>query len=403
MLLNTNMINKILDCLFNLIIVNKQTQHLIKQRKDTLIALCNLYENIHLNCLSPFSNENLINKLINSFLRCTKDYTNDRFGDSGRLVRETACTQIVRLLKLINSNSKTKHFLTSTILHQCLNAILTNLCSKIDDLRVTSGKALIEFLNIQFDQSIEHENELKKIFSEENSIDWRNSQIIFPLIVQLLEYDKYRYIIWTNCLITAGELSHASQALYSYLIQHKTNHYLINLLLNDLIKIFSEKQSLQIRIIIPCVQACERLLSQSTFENYYEKNSNKFIEYWFKLLELFEDILIKKLTIFNNNPTLYLHFIKLYCSLLQFNNLELKNTLLKILTKFFLQNYPWVRRQAAQNLYDTCIMFNDQLFSDDNEDVSEQVSNLLTETDWEQNSEALNNIRQTLLNLFHIE
>jgi hypothetical protein len=400
MLLTNNIINKILDCLFNLITITNKTQHLIKQRKDTLIALCNLYENIHFHYLSPFSNQDFVKKLINSFLRCTRDYTNDRFGDSGRLVRETACAQLVRLLKLINSNPQTKHFLTSTILHNCLYAILTNLCSKIDDLRMISGKSLIEFLNIQFEQSIEHKDELQNIFSNEDSIDWRNSQIVFSLIVQLLIYDKYRYIIWLNCLITAGELSNASQALYSYLIFHKTNNYLINLLLNDLEKVFSEKQTLQIRIIIPCIQACERLLSQSTFENYYQENPEEFLQHWINLIQLFEDILIKKVEILNNNPTLYLHFIKLYCSLLQFNNIELRNLILKLLTKFFLHNYPWVRRQAAQNLYDTCIMFHDDLFHDED---SEEVLSLLTETDWEQNLDDLTNIRQKLLDFFHIE
>jgi hypothetical protein len=48
-------------------------------------------------------------------------------------------------------------------------------------------------------------------------------------------------------------------------------------------------------------------------------------------------------------------------------------------------------------------MFNDDLFLGDNEEKSEQVMNLLTETDWEQNLDELTNIRQTLLNLFHIE
>ena len=155
MLLKSNTINKIIDCLFNLITITTPTQHLIKQRKDTLIALCNLYENIHLDSLSPF-NQDLVTKLINSFLRCTRDYTNDRFGDSGRLVRETACEQLVRLLQLINSNNQNKHYLTSTILHHSLNAILTNLCSKIDDLRMVSGKSLIIFLDIPFEQTIEH-------------------------------------------------------------------------------------------------------------------------------------------------------------------------------------------------------------------------------------------------------
>jgi hypothetical protein len=402
MLLTSNTITKILDCLFNLIVITNKTQHLIKQRKDTLISLCDLYENIHLHSLSPFFNQELINKLINSFLRCTRDYTNDRFGDSGRLVRETACAQLVRLLKLINDNNQNKFYLTSTILHHSLNAILTNLCSKIDDLRMISGKSLIDFLDIQFEQIIEHKNDLKTIFSNSNPIDWRNSQAVFPLIVQLLSYDKYRFIIWLNCLITSGELSNASQSLYSYLILNKTNFYLINLLFNDLEKIFSDKQYFQIRIIIPCIQALERLVSQSTFEYYYEHNSNEFIQYWIKFLHLFENIFEKKLQIFNNNPTLYLHFIKLYCSLLQFNDIQLRNLIIKFLTKFFLHSYPWVRRQAAQHLYDTCIMFNDDLFRD-NEENSDEIMNLLTETDWELDLDQLNHIRQTLLHLFSIE
>ncbi|CAF3494305.1 unnamed protein product [Adineta steineri] len=403
MLLTSNTINKVIDCLFNLITISKQTQHLIKQRKDTLIAFCNLYENLHLHSLSPFSTQESINKLINSYLRCTRDYTNDRFGDSGRLVRETACTQLVRLLRLINTNIKTKSFLNSAILHNCLNSILTNLCSKIDDLRMTSGRALLEFLSIQFEYPIEHKNDFENIFLNQTDIDWRNSKIVFPLIVQLLNYDRYRSIIWLNCLITAGELSNASESLYTYLILHKSNEHLINLLLQDLENIFTNKQNLQIRTIVPCIQACERLLSQSTFEYYYEKNSKKFSQYWTNIIRLLDDILDKKSQTLNNNPTLYLHFIKLYCSLLQFNNNELRSLILNLLTKFFLHKYPWVRRQAAQNLYDTCVMFNDDLFIDDNENESEQVMNLLTETDWEQNIDELTTIRQTLLNLFHIE
>lgn len=403
MLLESNTITKVIDCLFNLITITNQTQHLIKQRKDTLISLCNLYENIHLNSSSPFSNQESINKLINSFLRCTRDYTNDRFGDSGRLVRETACTQVVRLLKLINENNENKHFLNLTVLHNCFCSILTNLCSKIDDLRVASGKAIVEFLNIQFEQSIEHKKELEDIFLKENDIDWRNSHIVFSMVVKLLIYNKYRFVIWINCLITAGDLSSASQALYAYFMLHKSNDQFISLLLNDLEKIFNDKQYSQIRIIIPCIQACERLVSQSTFENYYRKNSQEFILHWKNIIQSLEDILIKKVQILNNNPTLYLHFIKLYCSLLQFHNVELRNLILKLLTNFFLHNYPWVRRQAAQNLYDTCVMFSDDLFLNDDDDQSGQVMNLLTETDWEQNFDELTNIRQTLLNLFQIE
>ncbi|CAF2037377.1 unnamed protein product [Rotaria magnacalcarata] len=402
MLLGSKTIDKILDCLFKLITITNQSQHLIKQRKDSLIALCDLYENTHLHSSSPFSNQTLVNKLINSFLRCTRDYTNDRFGDSGRLVREKACSQIVRLLQLINENSQTKNFLTLTILQNCFCAILTNLCSKIDDLRMNSGESVIKFLNIPFGEKIEHKNELNTIFLNQNDIDWRNSQIAFTMIVQLLIYDKYRYVIWSNCLITAGDLSNASQALYTFLKTNKSNDYLINLLLNDLEKIFSD-QRIQMRVVIPSIQACERLLSQSTFENYYEKHSKQLIQHWTNIIQSLEDILTKKLQTLNNNPTLYLHFIKLYCSLLQFNNIELKNLVLKLLTKFFLHNYPWVRRQAAQNLYDTCILFNDDLLLGDDEDKSEQVMNLLTETDWEQNLDELTKIRQTLLNLFHIE
>ncbi|CAF1524855.1 unnamed protein product, partial [Rotaria sordida] len=77
--------------------------------------------------------------------------------------REIACTQLVRLLKLINENNNNKYFLNLTILHNCFCSILTNVCSKIDDLRMISGKALIEFLNIQFEQTIEHKNDIEKI------------------------------------------------------------------------------------------------------------------------------------------------------------------------------------------------------------------------------------------------
>ena len=405
MVLSSQSISKILDCLFNLITINAQNQHLIKQRRDVLIALCNLYENIHLHSLSPFSEQELINKFLNAYLRCARDYTNDRLGDSGRLVRETAGTQLVRLLRLIHENSQTKHFLNSSVLHSCLNAILTNVCSKIDDLRVISGKALLEFLNIPFDAPIENRDELMRIFHEQADIDWRNSQSVFPLIVQLLIYGKYRFIVWLNCLMTAGELNHASQALYAYLVSHRSDDRFIDLLFQDLEKIFRDKQYLQIRILLPCIQACERLLSQSTFENYYEKNREQFVQHWTNLLHSLEEILAKKSQALNNNPTLYLPFIKLCCALLQFTDLQWRNSLIRFLTKFFLHQYPWVRRQAAQHFYDTCIMFSDELFTPsetDDEDHSEQIMSILTETDWEENLDKLTTIRRTVLDLFHI-
>ena len=400
MSLTSGSIEKIFERLFNLITINNQTQHLIKQRRDTLVALCNLYESVHLHRLSPFTSADLINKYINAYLRCTRDYTNDRLGDSGRLVRETASTQLVRLLRLINENPRTKPFLTVTILHNCLNGILTNVCSKIDDLRVTSGKALLDFLNIPFDLSIDQYEELKAIFLRETEIDWRNAQNVFPLLVQLLNFDRYRFTIWMHCLMTAGELNPASQALYSFLIARKSDDKFLNLLFDDLEKIFREKPYLQIRIILPCVQACERLLSQSTFENYFEKHPDEFFQHWKTILLALEDILANKAQSLNNNPTLYLHFIKLDCSLLQFAHLELRNLVVQLLTKFFLHQYPWVRRQAAQNFYDTCILFMDEIFyrhQTDDIDHSEDVMQILTETDWEQSLEDLTKIRQTLL------
>ena len=406
MLLTNGTINKVFDCLFNLISISSQTQHLIKQRRDTLIALSNLYENIYQHPRSPFYEEDLSKKYFNGYLRCSRDYTNDRLGDSGRLVRETACSQLVRLLKLINNHDQTKHYLTVATLHNCVYAILTNVCSKIDDLRLVSGKAFLEFLNIEFEKNIDYRDELQKIFHQQMDIDWRNSQVVFQLVVQLINFEKYRFIIWLHCLMTAGELNPASQALYNFLTIHKSNTSFIRLLFDDLEKIFSDKQYSQIRIIIPCVQACERLLSQSTFLFYFQTNPNDFFQHWKTILQSLEEIVTKKSQLLNNNPTLYLHLIKLKCALLQFSHLELRNLVIRALTKFFLHEYPWVRRQAAQNFYDTCIMFNEEIFMcnpSNTDDHADDVMNILTETDWEENLENVTKIRNNLLNLLDIK
>jgi len=404
-LLTSGQIDKIFDCFFNLITINNQSQHLIKQRRDTLVALANLYENLHFHRLSPFVNEDLTKKYLNAFLRCLRDYTNDRLGDSGRLVRETASIQLVRLLKLINENPQTKSFLKTNVLHNCFNGVLTNVCSKIDDLRVASGKALLEFLDVSFENSIDHREDLKRIFQNENEIEWRNAQNIFPFLVQLLTFERYRFVIWMNCLMTAGELSPASQSLYSFLISRKSDENFFDLLFDDLEKIFRDKQYLQIRIILPTIQACERLLSQSTFEKFFENRPDEFYRHWKTNLFSLEEFLFKKAQTLNNNPTLYLHFIKLDCSLLQFAHLQLRNLLIELLTNFFLHQYPWVRRQAAQNFYDTCMLFTDEIFlrhQNDDNDRSDEVMNILTETDWEQPLEDLTKIRQKILHLFNI-
>ncbi|CAF1105614.1 unnamed protein product [Didymodactylos carnosus] len=394
--LDNDNLHNIIDCLLKLTVITQQTQSLINQRKDAIIALFNLCANLKFISITL----DIFSKIINCYIRCTKDYTNDRRGDCGRLVRETSCVHIVKLLQLTVSTNKQLDYLNINLINSILCALLEQICSKIDDTRYVAGCSLVNLLNEKSLLNIQHRFVLEQLFLSNNQLEWRNAQVIFPLVVQLLEYEEYRYVIWKNCLITSGDsteksLAGASCALNDYLKLNEKNVQLFEFLLNDLLQLFLDTKN-QLRIYHPCIQAFERLLSQSTFQWYYDHHQQHFLDICFGIIHSIESTVRGKQRLINDMK-LNVSIIRFYCSLIQFNNPKLKNEVIALLTNYFQHEYPWIRRQAAQHLYEACITYADCLL-DNNE--YETILNILTETNWDQNIEQLMSVKQTLLKAF---
>ncbi|CAF3866743.1 unnamed protein product, partial [Didymodactylos carnosus] len=124
------------------------------------------------------------------------------------------------------------------------------------------------------------------------------------------------------------------------------NVQLFELLLNDLLKLFFDTKN-QLRVYQPCIQAFERLLSQSTFQFYYEHCQQHFITICSEIIHSIESTVRTKQRLINDMK-LNVSIIRFYCSLIQFNNSELKNKVIQLLTNYFQHDYPWIRRQTAQ-------------------------------------------------------
>jgi hypothetical protein len=70
------------------------------------------------------------------------DYTTDKRGDIGSMVRESSMNSMSNILKLISNNDFLKKLLKSNVLQGSITLILQQLVEKIDRTRLIAGSIM---------------------------------------------------------------------------------------------------------------------------------------------------------------------------------------------------------------------------------------------------------------------
>jgi hypothetical protein len=282
-----------------------------------------------------------VTKIINRLFYVMDDYSVDRRGDIGSMIRETGMYSLLDLVKLYcDSKQKTieqgeegqkediYNPITTETITTIIGLLLQQLVERIDKMRLISGSILQSIFdkNYQYLPEFPHKEELLHIFGnkylrervkkDQDKIDikfdvslvdttfldyqdndqliyfWDMPQSVFPLIVPLIRYPTFSYSILRGlCLslggITATTADSCVNAVDDYINTYEGNKFdIATLVIDNFFTLFDRYKRIE-RFITPIFHTLNFFYKMSEFfagEGFEEKH--------FKIIQIMYDELI---------------------------------------------------------------------------------------------------------------
>ncbi|KAF8795134.1 Tubulin-specific chaperone D like protein [Argiope bruennichi] len=366
-------------------------------RRDAIKALSQIAVTAGIN---PAGNENdsicqsNLDALFNSFLAGTNDYTLDSRGEIGAIVREAAMVAIQETVHLVMK--KESQMLSEDLVSNIFCVILQQCTEKIDRTRSVAGSVFESLL--MSDPKVPHipyHNELIEIFNSEicDEINWASPGDTFHLFVKILNFTCYRQSLLLGFVVSVGGLTeslvkYSSSALVSYLLANQSNVELMKAIAYDLLSILKENYQND-RIVIPFFKMMNYLLlSDIVFLSGDEQT-----DFYNELVSLTWSCSYK-----SRDPQKIIAAVDLFCNLLQVSK-QCQTQSLNRLVIFLCHRFPRIRKVAANKLYEAFITYD--ILED--EEVMDEITNLLCETDWNESLDILRPIRNNLCEKLGLE
>lgn len=162
----------------------------------------------NLDDISLIASTNLIQAAFDALLTKIQDYTFDRRGDIGVIVRRGSIRSLRDLTLYLLARGKYSLFheeRTRTLIARLLQQAV----SYHDSTRDDAGKAFYELINSDLpSENIPHKEriiELLNKFQVNETFDWRNESI--PIFVNLLSKTEYNHDLWVGLISGVGQAS----------------------------------------------------------------------------------------------------------------------------------------------------------------------------------------------------
>ncbi|GBM64386.1 Tubulin-specific chaperone D [Araneus ventricosus] len=335
-----------------------------------------------------------LDALFNSFLAGTNDYTLDSRGEIGAIVREAAMVAIQETIQLVMKTEP--QMLSENLVSDIFSVILQQCTEKIDRTRSVAG-GVFESLLMSNPRvpHIPYHNELIEIFSSEicDEINWASPGDTFHLFVKILTFPCYRRSLLLGFVVSVGGLTeslvkYSSSALVSYFLANQSNTELMKAIADDLLSILKENCQND-RIVIPFFKMMNYLLlSDIVFLSGGEQT-----DFYNELVNLTWSCSYK-----SRDPQKIIAAVDLFCNLLQVSK-QCQTQSLNRLVIFLCHRFPRIRKVTANKLYEAFITY-DVL---EDEEVMDEITNLLCETDWNESLDLLRPIRNNLCEKLGLE
>ncbi|XP_029636539.2 tubulin-specific chaperone D [Octopus sinensis] len=337
-----------------------------------------------------------LNLIYETFFDAIKDYTIDkRCGDIGAFVREAAMQSLHDLTCKITDVQPA--MLSKDIVERTICSFAQQACEKIDRTRALASNLFLQLLHhtppVPY---IPQRDFLLEIFTKDriSNMRWHIQSDSFDLFASLLTIEVFSYHVLLGFIQSAGGLSqslcvHSTKALDSYMQSEIVKDPKLTFFRKNLIEIFQTYQKVD-RVTVPMLNLLGQLFDRQVFINYCKQPENEiFLK---ELLSLTKTEVSKSLQ--HNKLS---SSIKVLCGLLQFSE-PLRKDCLKQLGIFLCHQYPKIRLNTANELYDTLLLYDDILPEEHADDCME----LIGETKWDQSREEIRPVRNQLWEMMDI-
>ncbi|MCP9260059.1 Tubulin-specific chaperone D [Dirofilaria immitis] len=314
-------------------------------RRSCVEAVTRIVESVGIESLGDFI------ELLDCLINALDDYTMDKRGDIGRVLREEAMRALAVVLPLAQNCSKITNHVSEAVCK-----IIQQSIEKIDATRECAAMVMKRMLQSGI-KDIQEEEILRKVYLDNGSnISWRLPSC-FKRLALLLKSSYYRYFALSGFVISAGGVTEstmrgASDALISVISDARGSRQELEIFLQCFASILINNAGV-LRVIQPVLCTLEQILSA-------------------QLLECFEADP-------DSSPSLQ----KLWIVLLLYAFIieaTLKGSAQKIV-RTLRSRYPIMRRNAAEQLYE-CLASECDSNNEAERNKRLKLLNLLSETKW---------------------
>ncbi|VDM98063.1 unnamed protein product [Thelazia callipaeda] len=337
-------------------------------RRSCVEAITHIVESVGFELLGNPSE--VLDCLVNSL----NDYSMDKRGDVGRVLREEAMKALAVVLPMMQ-----KYSVDHDRISEAICKIIQQSTEKIDATRECAALVMKKLLQSSL-RDIKEEQILKETYVDGNSVvEWRLPSC-FQRLALLLKTNCYRYHALRGFVISAGGLTEstvrgASDALLSVIFDIRHSQQDIEIFLQCFASIFINNAGV-VRVIQPLLHTLEQILSAQLLEC-YEADPDLSPS----LQTIVDHIAVEALG--KGGIQKVRSCIAVSCHFLHFNSASLlwrKSALLVVRT--LKSRYPTLRRYAAEQLYE-CLVSECDISDEAEKDKREKLLKLLSETKWQ--------------------
>ncbi|VDK79510.1 unnamed protein product, partial [Litomosoides sigmodontis] len=312
-------------------------------------------------------------EVLDCLINSLDDYTMDKRGDVGRVLREEAMRALAVILPLAQNCSKVVDRISEAVCK-----IIQQSIEKIDATRECAAMVMQRILQSGL-KDLKEEEMLRKIYLVSGSnMDWRLSSC-FKRLALLLKSSYYRYFALSGFIISAGGITEstmrgASDALLSVISDIRESRQELENFLQCFASILINNAGI-LRITQPLLRTLEQILSAQLLECFEADPDSS------PSLRKIVDRIAVEATVKGSAQKVKI-CISVLCHFLHFNSSStVWQKSASLVVRTLRSRYPIMRRNTAEQLYE-CLASESDSNSETERNKRLKLLNLLSETKW---------------------
>ena len=291
-----------------------------------------------------------VDMIVVALLQCFGDYSADNRGDVGSWVREAAMLALEQVVPRVLQAEGCAEWLAPERIKSIIDALIQQLCEKIDRIRSCAGHVLVKLLLLEPPlPGVPHRDLLLQVLVDHEQpavqVDWKSPAAAFPRLVQLVQLPDYTLPAVSGLVMSVGGLAegtgkHSWGALLSQL-QSKSSKDTRLQVASTLTHTLGVFQGVD-RVIVPIFKTAHLIVTNGCLDDLEESE-----------MGIAEALLRSaQVELRGCNDVVKLESgASLVAAILQFPFAAVRVPSLQTLLAFLCHKFPRVRRKAAEELY----------------------------------------------------